>query len=245
MEVEYRLAEGEVVSEIVHAAEEAECDLVVMATHGRTGLARALLGSVAEEVLRLAPCPVLTVKTAPQPGGAAAPEGAAPGTGREQRAIHAILYPTDMSANAARAFPLACALARDHGARLLVLHVYPPPLAHGEVMERPQGKGFQEQLWKTLHEIQSSDPKVCLEYLLAEGTPEDKILAAAAQNNCDLIVMGTHGRTGLRRLVLGSVAEQVVRHATCPVITVKYPLDAAEPAALSSSHPFQRMGVTP
>jgi nucleotide-binding universal stress UspA family protein len=246
IEVEYRLPEGEVVKEILHAAEETECDLIVMATHGRTGLARALLGSVAEEVLRLAPCPVLTVKTSATDHGtvkvAEPPSGSA---GNKQRPIRAILYPTDLSDNAAQAFPLACSLARDHGARLLVLHVYPPPVAHGEVVARRQANGFHEQLWNGLHEVRSSDPKVCLEYLLAEGEPHDKILEAAAQNNCSLIVMGTHGRTGLRRMVLGSVAEQVVRHAACPVITVKYPFSGGEPATRTVSHPFRRMGVTP
>jgi nucleotide-binding universal stress UspA family protein len=246
IEVEYRLPEGEVIAEVVHAAEETDCDLIVMATHGRTGLARALLGSVAEEVLRLAPCPVLTVRTvaaAEEAGKGSSPH--AESNGGMHRPAHTILYPTDFSERAAEAFPLACSLARDHGARLLILHVYPPPLDHSEVVARRQGIGYHEELWKRLHEIQSSDPKVCLEYLLAEGEPEQKILDAAAQTNCDLIVMGTHGRTGLRRVILGSVAEQIVRHASCPVLTVKYPFGESEPVTLESAHPFRRMGVTP
>jgi nucleotide-binding universal stress UspA family protein len=79
--------------------------------------------------------------------------------------------------------------------------------------------------------VQPSDPAVKIEHRLAEGDPAREILRVARETGCDLIVMGTHGWTGLGRLLMGSVAEQVVRKATCPVLTVKTPIpDTAIPA---------------
>jgi nucleotide-binding universal stress UspA family protein len=84
-------------------------------------------------------------------------------------------------------------------------------------------------MWEWLGKIQSPDPKVHVEHRLAEGEPDETILRVARESNCDLIVMGTHGRTGLRRALMGSVAEQVVRLATCPVLTVNSPFPQAAP----------------
>jgi nucleotide-binding universal stress UspA family protein len=135
--------------------------------------------------------------------------------------IRSILYATDFSPEAEGALPMALSLARDHGARLIVLHVYPPPAFHGEVVARRQPNGYEEQLWTELRRIQSPDAKVHVEHRLAEGDAAAEILRVAREGDCDLIVMGTHGRTGVRRVLMGSVAEQVVRAAQCPVITVR------------------------
>jgi nucleotide-binding universal stress UspA family protein len=158
---------------------------------------------------------------------------------------HTILYPTDLEAATGAAFPLACALARDRGAGLLVLHVYPPPVCHGELVARRQPDSYYEDLEQRLHRHRPPDPTTPVEYRLVEGEAADEILRAAEDSGCDLIVMGTHGRTGLSRLLLGSVAEQVLRRAPCPVLTVKAapvrtpPLPAAvsEPAACTPSGP--------
>jgi nucleotide-binding universal stress UspA family protein len=141
-----------------------------------------------------------------------------------------ILCPTDFSGPAARAFPLACALARDHGADVLVLHVYPPPVAHGEVVARRQPNGFHDELWRQLQSFQAPGGAVCVRHRLEEGDAAGEIVRVAEEGGCDLIVMGTHGRTGLRRLVMGSVAEEVLREAPCPVLTVKALPDEEEPA---------------
>lgn len=138
--------------------------------------------------------------------------------------IHAILHPTDFSERAGAAFRMACALARDHGARLVVLHVYPPPLSHGEVVARRQPNGFHEELWSALRRVQPREPGLNVEHWLIEGHAAAEILRAAAEHGCDLIVMGTHGRAGVARLLMGSVAEKVLRKAPCPVLTVKTPL---------------------
>jgi nucleotide-binding universal stress UspA family protein len=142
-------------------------------------------------------------------------------------AIRAILHATDFSANSEIAFRIACSLARDYGARLVVLHVDVPPIVPvGEGIGLPQPiiprdlKPLREQL----HQLKPPDPKVRVEHLLVEGDPVTEILRVVSESKCDVIVMGTHGRTGLSRLLMGSVAEQIVRKAPCPVVTVKMPL---------------------
>jgi nucleotide-binding universal stress UspA family protein len=137
--------------------------------------------------------------------------------------VQHILAPTDFSERSAYAFGLACSLARDHGARLTVLHVVPPPMAEavGGVMT-PEPDRHEEE-WARLRRLLPTDSGIPVEHLLAEGEAGEAIVRAARECNCDLIVMGTHGRTGLGRALLGSVAEKVLRQAPCPVVTVKAP----------------------
>jgi nucleotide-binding universal stress UspA family protein len=133
--------------------------------------------------------------------------------------IRTILHPTNFSERSDWAFRLACSLARDRDARLVVLHVAPPPISGMIVAQQRE----YDRLWDDLHRLQPPYPEVELERLLRQGNAVEEILRVAHQIECDLIVMGTHGRTGLRRLLLGSVAEQVVRQAACPVHTMKGP----------------------
>ncbi len=148
--------------------------------------------------------------------------------------IQRILYPTDFSERATAAFPLACALARDHGAQLLVLHVKPPVVIVG-VLVAPEPPELRQQLHEQLNRLRPADPNVRVEHQLLEGEPAREILRLAREANCDLIVMGTHGRTGLPRLLLGSVAEEVMRKAACPVLTVKVPVVEAARAELAAA----------
>ncbi len=141
--------------------------------------------------------------------------------------VHKVLHPTDFSDCSDNAFQVACALARDHNAPLVVLHVVAPHLFYGEgfssappsAVERPEAR---------LRSVQAYDPAVKLEHQLAAGHPAEEILRVAREAVCDLIVMGTHGWKGLGRLLMGSVAAEVVRKAPCPVLTVKTPFSAAE-----------------
>ena len=136
--------------------------------------------------------------------------------------IRTILHATDFSENCAAPFRLACSLARDYGARLIVLHVQPPTMAFGEmdgVYLVPDASS--EELMKQLRERKPEDPAVVVDYRLAEGDAAEEILRTAQETSSDVIVLGTHGRKGLGRLLLGSVAEQTVRSALCPVVTVK------------------------
>ena len=138
-------------------------------------------------------------------------------------AIQTILHPTDFSERSGYAFRLACSLARDRDARLIVLHVMPVSLAE-------EKRGFGEEIAEELNRMEIPDPKINVERRLEEGDPAPQILRVAQGTGSDLIVMGTHGRTGLDRLLMGSVAEQVVRGAFCPVLTVKTPFPQPMPA---------------
>jgi nucleotide-binding universal stress UspA family protein len=138
--------------------------------------------------------------------------------------IRTILFPTDFSDCAACAYPVAAALARDHGARLVLLHVATPPAAvtYGELAKMLQQRdGYRLELEQRLRGYPVPGPGVPVEYRLEDGHPATEILAAVEETGCDLVVMGTHGRTGISRILLGSVAEQVMRRAPCPVVTVK------------------------
>jgi nucleotide-binding universal stress UspA family protein len=142
--------------------------------------------------------------------------------------IRTILHPTDFSEPSEAAFGLACSLARAHGARLVVQHVVPLPV----VLYGPPPEEYLTHLREQLVHMQARDSKVSMEDWLVEGDPATAILRAAEEISCDLIVLGTHGRTGISRLLLGSVAEKVVRRAPCPVLTVRASPPRAEPVEL-------------
>jgi nucleotide-binding universal stress UspA family protein len=141
--------------------------------------------------------------------------------------IRAILVAADFSGCSEDAFRVARALAHDHGARLIVLHVAtPPPLVTPGELQRAlqRADGYRAELEGRLRSVYAADSHVEVEYRVQDGDPATEILGVAREARCDLIAMGTHGRTGLGRLLMGSVAEQVVRKASCPVLTVKVPL---------------------
>ncbi len=134
-------------------------------------------------------------------------------------AMKKILYPTDLSANARPAFEVACALANHGCGRLVVLHVGQQPLATlgGTPIVPPlPGEYDCQRLEKELKGLRPADAGVAFEHRLEYGDPVAVILRTAREAGADLIVMGTHGRTGLRRLLMGSVAEQVVRRRPAP-----------------------------
>jgi nucleotide-binding universal stress UspA family protein len=137
--------------------------------------------------------------------------------------IHTILHPTDFSDQAAAALSMAEALARDYGARLVVLHVLPPPpVIGGEMGSYIPEPDDPAELWEKLNAIKP-EGAICVERFLVKGEAAEEIVRMARGENADLVVMGTHGRTGLGRLLMGSVAECVMRKAPCPVLTVKLP----------------------
>jgi nucleotide-binding universal stress UspA family protein len=140
--------------------------------------------------------------------------------------LRTVLHATDFYTHSDYAFRLACSLARDHGARLVLLHVATPPpvVTPAGIITEATFDAYKEELGAALRRLQAPDAKVPVEYRLAVGDPATEILQAAQDLQADLIVMGTHGRAGVGRLLLGSVAEQVLRHAPCPVLTVKAPV---------------------
>jgi universal stress protein A len=139
-----------------------------------------------------------------------------------------ILWPTDFSPLANVALPHAVGLAAETGAELVLLHVLPSLAAYAVPelagalsvsLQRKARAAAQRQLHR--HEKQGQGPNVRLHTVLTEGVPFDQIIRAAKRLRCDLIVLATHGRTGLAHAIMGSVAENVVRRAPCPVLTVR------------------------
>ena len=145
---------------------------------------------------------------------------------RRERAllsIRTILHATDFSEPSEFAFQFACDLARDYGAVLVILHVYPTPVLptlNGKVFPLPVDVP-RKDLTEMLDAIKPSEPAITVERILVVGAPAYEISRVAEAYHADLIVMGTHGRGGLSRLVMGSVAEDVLRNAQCPVLTVR------------------------
>ncbi|MBD3675353.1 MAG: universal stress protein [Planctomycetaceae bacterium] len=137
-----------------------------------------------------------------------------------------IMFPTDFSGFSQAALPLATSLARDHRATLLVTYVMEPavpatsmPPAAPTPVALPTND-TPETIKKKLETIVPDDSSVVVEHRLLEGNPGDAIVTLAKEEQADLVVMATHGRTGLTRLLMGSVAEHVVRNAPCSVLTV-------------------------
>jgi universal stress protein A len=157
--------------------------------------------------------------------------------------IKTILHPTDFSAASHYALELAFSLARDHGARVVLLNVVEPPFYGGEPLMpiatlpdlRTEAENWFETLPKAKGDIETKQ-------VIAEGDPVSQILRVAAEEHVDFIVLGTHGRTGLSRLLMGSVAENVIRKAMCPVVAVKTPL--RDPAGEAEVSRKERVTVT-
>jgi nucleotide-binding universal stress UspA family protein len=119
---------------------------------------------------------------------------------------------------------MATTQARERGATLLIVHVEEPPSAYGGgEMYYGMPDPLTEDLQRMLQEIVPSDPAVPHEHRLLTGDPANEIVRVAKEEGVEMIVMGTHGRTGLMRFLMGSVAEAVVRRAPCPVVTLRQP----------------------
>jgi universal stress protein A len=144
-----------------------------------------------------------------------------------------IVHPTDFSSSSTAALNVARAIARAHGARLVLVHVVPYERVAGVVREMlTELETSREELETLRQRVDGPDLKFPVEGHLRRGLAPEEILEAAAETSADLIVIGTHGRTGLKRLLLGSVAESVLRGAPCPVISVKTP--EQKPARIES-----------
>lgn len=207
---------GEAADEICQAAGERSCDLIVLASHGLGGFQHAFAGSTAERVVRRAPCPVLTVRD------------------RELRKkvsetpnfdLKRIVVTTDFSEESKKAFAYAAALARRFEASLVLLYVVPAhlsvELSHiGFVLE--EKRLLADARERIPHFRQAElDPHLHVDTMVVNGAPAHEICRTAEAQAADLIVMATHGHTGLKHFMLGSVTENVVRHAPCPVLIVR------------------------
>jgi len=133
-----------------------------------------------------------------------------------------ILFPTDFSTASDAALAHAEALAKQSGARLLIVHVEEPPLAYGggELYYGLPEPG-SDRILKMLEDVRPRDPAVSFAHRLTMGDPAAEVVQIAGDENAEMIVMGTHGRTGMLRLLMGSVAEAIVRQAPCPVLVYR------------------------
>jgi nucleotide-binding universal stress UspA family protein len=214
------IAEGSAAATILEQAAREEATLVAMTTHGRTGLARWLVGSVAEKIVRSSPIPVLLVRSfRPTPLGDLQP--ATP----EELPFRKILVPTDGSPAAEAALGPAARLAQLFDSKVVVLHAEPPVVIPG------QGEmGIPQVFPATPSEEDPVTDRVAERFrvlgLAASrrtviGDAAGVILDRSHYEGVDLIAMATHGRSGFSRWVLGSVAERVLRHAGVPLLLVR------------------------
>lgn len=217
--------------ELMAMAERLKVELIVLSTRGHTGLKRMLIGSTAERVVRHAGCPVLAVRrqgtqsrrpmTRP-----ARKEVELPGRATPTLPWRRILVPIDFSKTSLRAFETAVPLAQDCGARLFLLNVIEPAA---------YASGFESVVLAVpdaalLDEAKAALPKIAKRFVpsgvkvtavVDRGRAYDVITRVAEEEEIDLIVLTTHGRTGFDHLMMGSTAERVVRHAHCPVYVVR------------------------
>jgi nucleotide-binding universal stress UspA family protein len=219
--IDFEIAEGHAAAAIVARASELSADLLVLGTHGRSGFDRWVLGSVAEKVLRKAPCPVLTVPTRV---GEAVAEPA--GFGR-------IVCASDFSECSLHALEYAVSLAETANASLTLVHVVEPPPdipreVHENVLAGPrnfrecmaqvEAEGRSRLTAAVAERVRSTLP---VDTVLTTGRPYREILRIAEEHRADLIVVGVHGRSAIDRMLFGSTTQHLVRLASCPVLTIR------------------------
>jgi nucleotide-binding universal stress UspA family protein len=218
------IREGPAREVILQAAAETGADLVVMGTHGRSGIPRLLFGSVAQHVVVHSPIPVLTIRQA----------------AAESPQVRTVLVPVDFSPASDAALPWAELLARAFGARIVLLHVVEltyeelsafsewtggEPLV--EAVLRASEERAREELRMRAERLQGAE--VLLHTAFGTATARHRIPEVAREVGADLVVMGTHGRTGVERILFGSVAEHVVRTSPVPVLTVRHRIERRSP----------------
>lgn len=213
--------EGDVAHQIIKLAKDVEADLIAMTTHGRSGFVRFALGSIAERVIQRAETPLLLLR-----------ETTNPSVGKPRR----LLVPLDGSLMAETALPEAAALAQAINAQLMLLQVV-QTLDEGNrrllFPDRESADAAQEQwrlaadayLAQVAHMLQSGG--IACGYQAKLGDADQVICATVLNDNIDLIVMSTYGRSGFKRWYYGSVANKVLRNAACPILLVRSGAEAA------------------
>lgn len=197
---------------IIGYAEENDIDFIVMGTHGRRGARRMLMGSVTEEVIRRSPCPVLTMRTHKESW--VLPR------------IDRIMVPVDFGPSTHRVIGVAARMAEHYDAAISLIHVvdleYYPYYGFGSdpfrAVEKDMVLASDKKLAEYVAELQGAGIIATRETV--KGHPASAIRETAEAHDVDLIVVGSHGRTGLDRALVGSVSEKVLRSAHCPVLVV-------------------------
>ena len=213
VKVEIFMRKGKVVQEILAQAKASRSDLVVMGSHGRGGVQRLVLGSVAEKVLRLATCPVLTVRSGVRLAR------------RSRSPFETILCPTDFSAAANRAVAYARRLAREADATLIVMSAAEWPFGETAMsgaaaeLRKSIESNAREALTRLLSRPTPNRPRA--QAIVAIGKASAAIVKLARARSVDLIVMGVSGRGALDVALLGSTTHHVIREGAWPVLTVR------------------------
>lgn len=219
-------------SSILQYAQDHDIDLIVIGTHGRQGIKRMFLGSVAEEVVRHASCPVMTIQDVETQA-------------RSLMDVKKILVPVDFSVHAKRALEHAKEIAALSDAKLDLFHIIPlstyPLLNETSFTSIYDDTEIETKVFERLRTFYSDSkglPGRKLSYTVNHGLAAEDIIQRASEDAFDLIVIGTHGLRGLDRLLLGSVTTKVVRHASIPVFIVK----SFGKSLLSSNPPLDKEG---
>lgn len=199
---------GDPAEELRRAVRDYDIDLAVLGTHGRTGLLRLLMGSLAEELLRSLACPVLTI--GPHISGRIA----------SLHQVDTILCPTDLSRQSRVGFMNVAALAREFQARIVVLHVMPTEgRLNSQVLEAAvEARRVAQRIFAP-----DVDPRCPLEIVVDFGDPAERILAAAREHRADLIAFGVQQAGASVTHFRNTVAYRVVLEAECPVLTSRSP----------------------
>jgi nucleotide-binding universal stress UspA family protein len=212
------VAIGHPADEIARVALEEQVDMVISATHGRSGLKRLVLGSVTERLMRTLACPLLIVRERSQPPGGAPDAGFHPRT---------ILVGCDFSADSDLAFQYGLSLAQEFESELHLVHVIEPPVYQNVLSvddaEMANREDIAPRLRRKLAEMVPADASHWCSpvTVLLEGKTDEELSRYAMLNDIDLIVLGVHGHGLVEKLFVGSTTDRVARQAKCPVLAVK------------------------
>jgi nucleotide-binding universal stress UspA family protein len=207
--VESMICEGEPPDVIVDIARGKEADLIALGTYGRKGLKRLLMGSVTSQVVMNSTCDVLVVKR---------PCSECSGS------YQSLLVPFDGSGSSKKALERACALSKAEGAEVSVLYVIP---RYEELMDFFKTDSIKKSLYREAEKIVESAKKIAaglgveIKAVVQEGHAGDKIVELADTMKHDLVVVGTHGWRGVDKALMGSTAERVIAHASCPILIAR------------------------
>ena len=198
--------------EILSYAEKNQINLIIMGSHGRTAIAHFLLGSVAERVVQMAKCPVMTVRKAID----------------NFPHYRKILVPIDFSEYAKLALKYALEIANSFNFKVTLFHsfeqqIHPAFYSLGKESIFEIDRDLKDRASKAIEEFrnESGYPDIKTDYIFAEGVAYHEIIEHIKQENYDLLVMGSHGLKGLEHFLIGSTTEKVIRQAEVPVLVVK------------------------
>jgi len=212
-------AVGHTADEIAHIAEEKNADLVVSATHGRSGLKRRVLGSVTERLMRTLPCPLFVVRSLEQD---------VPAPINEEIGFQRSIVGCDFSPDSGLAFQYGLSLAQEFQSEVHLAHVIEPAVYKDLLKPAIEEKeGYQKELRKKLREkLTAKVPEEVYNWctpktILLAGQPHEELTKYAVVNEVDLIVLGVRGHSLMETMLVGSTTDRVFREASCPVLSVR------------------------